>query len=209
MSDKLKINEWAEEDRPREKLMRQGEFSNEWYEIEQWLRNPEVWDFLTDKSMANHIQLIFELQAHNKNSENYNTYKWFEKEIRNSNKSTERSSELWKETKEIFGRLRYWFKDRTLYHYVGFLLSAFSFLQTFIKTTGATTDSRWPSRTCCARSDRCRNGDRASSSRMPSPTPQATCRATGSSLSASRSYSTSQPSAPGLKKHKRLWIRIL
>lgn len=108
----------------REKLMRQGEFSNEWYEIEQWLRNPEVWDFLTDKSMANHIQLIFELQAHNKNSENYNTYKWFEQEIRNSNKPSERSSKLWKETKEIFGRFRYWYKERTLYHYVGFLLSA-------------------------------------------------------------------------------------
>ncbi len=108
----------------REKLMRQGEFSNEWYEIEQWLRNHEVWDFLTDKSMANHIQLIFELQAHNKNSENYNTYKWFEQEIRNSNKPSERSSELWKETKEFFGRFRYWFKERTLYHYVGFLLSA-------------------------------------------------------------------------------------
>ncbi len=113
-----------EGDTKREQLIRQGEFSNEWYEIEQWLRNPEVWGFLTDKSMANHIQLIFELQAHNKNSENYNTYKWFEQEIRNSNKPSERSSELWKETKEIFGRFRYWFKERTLYHYVGFLLSA-------------------------------------------------------------------------------------
>ena len=74
--------------------------------------------------MANHIQLLFELQAHNKNSENYNTYKWFEQEIRNSNEPSERSSELWKETKEIFGRFRYWYKERTLYHYVGFLLSA-------------------------------------------------------------------------------------
>lgn len=108
----------------REKLMRQSEFSNEWYEIEQWLRNPEVWNFLTDKSMANHIQLIFELQAQNKNSENYNTYKWFEQEILNCGNPAERSSELWKETKEIFGRFRYWFKERTLYHYVGFLLSA-------------------------------------------------------------------------------------
>ena len=108
----------------REKLMRQSEFSNEWYEIEQWLRNPEVWDFLTDKPMANHIQLIFELQAHNKNSENYNTYKWFEQEIRNCANPTERSTELWKEAKEFFGRFRYWFKERTLYHYVGFLLSA-------------------------------------------------------------------------------------
>lgn len=108
----------------REKLIRQGEFSNEWYEIEQWLRNTEVWDFLTDKSMANHIQLIFEQQAHNKNSENYNTYKWFEQEIHNSVNPVMHSSELWKETKEIYGRFRYWFKERTLYHYVGFLLSA-------------------------------------------------------------------------------------
>lgn len=113
-----------EENTKREKLMRQGEFSNEWYEIEQWLRNSEVWKFLTDKSMANHIQLIFELQAHNKNSENYNTYKWFEQEIRNSNNPVQSSSDLWKETKEIFGRFRYWFNDRTLYHFVGFLLSA-------------------------------------------------------------------------------------
>jgi len=113
-----------EGDTKREKLLRQGEFSNEWYEMEQWLRNPEVWKFLTDKAMANHIQLIFELQAHNKNSENYNTYKWFEQKIRNSEKPSECSSKLWNETKEIFGRLRYWFKDRTLYHYVGFLLSA-------------------------------------------------------------------------------------
>jgi len=107
----------------REKLMRQGEFSNEWYEIEQWLRDPEVWRFLTDKTMANHIQLLFELQAHNKNSENYNTYKWFEQEIRSSDNPEKRSMELWRETKEFFGRFRYWFKDRTLYHYVGFLLS--------------------------------------------------------------------------------------
>ena len=107
----------------REKLMRQGELSNEWYEIEQWLRQPEVWRFLTDKTMANHIQLLFELQAHNKNSENYNTYKWFEQEIHHSEFPELRAIELWRETKEFFGRLRYWYKERTLYHYVGFLLA--------------------------------------------------------------------------------------
>lgn len=108
----------------REKLVRQGEFSNEWYEMEQWLRTVEVWHFFTDRSMANHIQLLFELQAHNKNSENYNTYKWFEQAIHSSDNPEQRSMELWRETKEIFSRFRYWFKERTLYHYVGFLLSA-------------------------------------------------------------------------------------
>jgi len=107
-----------------EKLMRQAEFSNEWYEIEHWLKQPETWKFLTPKSFANHIQLIFELQAHNKNSENYNTYKWFEQELRNSENAQEKASELWKQTKEIFSRFRYWFSDRSIYHYSGFLLVA-------------------------------------------------------------------------------------
>ena len=108
----------------REKLMRQLEFSNQWYEIEQWLRINEVWNFLTfSKKISNHIQLIFELQAHNKNSENYSTYKWFEQLIKKAENPTEKAKELWDETKNIFGKFRYWFNDRVLYHYVGFLLA--------------------------------------------------------------------------------------
>lgn len=112
----------VEGDSEHEKLMRQAEFSNEWYEIEHWLQQPEQWRFLTGKNYANHIQLIFELQAHNKNSENYNTYKWFEQELRNSPDAQNRAFELWKQTKEIFSRFRYWFSHRTIYHYAGFLL---------------------------------------------------------------------------------------
>ena len=107
-----------------EKLMRQSEFSNQWYEIEQWLRISEVWNFLTSsKKISNHIQLIFELQAHNKNSENYSTYKWFEQEIKKAEDPTKKAKELWNETKNIFGKFRYWYSDRVLYHYVGFLLA--------------------------------------------------------------------------------------
>ena len=112
----------VEGDSEHEKLMRQAEFSNEWYEIEHWLQQQETWKFLTDKNYANHIQLIFELQAHNKNSENYNTYKWFEQELRKSPNAQDSAFELWNHTKEIFSKFRYWFSDRTIYHYVGFLL---------------------------------------------------------------------------------------
>uniref|UniRef100_UPI003C75CE5D hypothetical protein n=1 Tax=Capnocytophaga leadbetteri TaxID=327575 RepID=UPI003C75CE5D len=73
--------------------------------------------------ISNHIQLIFELQAHNKNSENYSTYKWFEQLIKKAENPTEKVKELWDETKNIFGKFRYWFNDRVLYHYVGFLLA--------------------------------------------------------------------------------------
>lgn len=107
-----------------EKLMRQAEFSNEWYEIEHWLQQSETWKFLTPKNFANHIQLIFELQANNKNSENYNTYKWFEQELRNSDNLQGRAFELWKQTKEIFSKFKYWYSERTIYHYAGYLLVA-------------------------------------------------------------------------------------
>jgi len=105
-----------------EKLMRQSEFSNEWYEIEHWLQQSETWKFLTSKNFANHIQLIFELQANNKNSENYNTYKWFEQQLRNSDNPQDKAFELWKQTKEIFSKFRHWYSERTIYHYAGYLL---------------------------------------------------------------------------------------
>lgn len=108
----------------REKLIRQAEFSNEWYEIEHWLQQPEQWLFLTDKKYANHIQLIFELMAHNKNSENYSTFKWFEKQIQDSKDPVCKASKLWHEVKEYFAYFRFWFSDRDIYHYVGFLLAA-------------------------------------------------------------------------------------
>ena len=108
----------------RDKLIRQAEFSNEWYEIEHWLQQPEQWLFLTDKKYANHIQLIFELMAHNKNSENYSTFKWFEKQIQDNKDPVNKASKLWYEVKEYFAYFRFWFSDRDIYHYVGFLLSA-------------------------------------------------------------------------------------
>jgi len=114
-------------DSEHEKLMRQSELSNEWYEIEQWLRQPETWKFLTAKSKtplhANRIQLLFELLAHNKNSENYSTYKWFELQIRESKCASDKARILWDEVKKMFSVFRLWYNDRTLYHFIGFLLA--------------------------------------------------------------------------------------
>lgn len=113
----------VDETTEHEKLMRQAEFSNEWYEIELWLRQDGVWRFLTSKNYSNHIQLIFELISNNKNSENYSTYKWFEQQVRNSDNEVGKAKELWILVKQVFSTLRYWYKDRTLYHFIGFLLS--------------------------------------------------------------------------------------
>lgn len=116
----------------QEKNFRQAEMSNEWYTMEQWLRNDSVWNFFTDSKVSNHIQLIFELQSHNKNPQNYNIYKWFEKQVYNQDLSVEingkspvdKAQELWKETKNIFSKLHYWFSNRRLYHLIGFLLAS-------------------------------------------------------------------------------------
>jgi hypothetical protein len=113
----------VDETTEHEKLMRQAEFSNEWYEIELWLRQDAVWRFLTNKSYSNHIQLIFELISNNKNSQNYSTYKWFEQQVRSSDDEVVKAKELWIQVKQVFSRLRYWFNDRKLYHFIGFLLS--------------------------------------------------------------------------------------
>lgn len=115
-----------------EKYFRQAELSNEWYAMEQWLRNESVWNFFTDSKVSNHIQLIFELQSHNKNSKNYNIYKWFEKQVYNKDSYTidetlsteDRAHELWKDAKKIFSKLHYWFTDWRLYHLIGFLLAS-------------------------------------------------------------------------------------
>ena len=114
-------------DNEHDKLMRQSDLSNEWYDIEQWLRQSETWKFLTAKNKtrpyANCIQLIFELMAQNRNSENYNTYKWFERQIKESEDVNQKAGELWDDVKKIFSIFRYWYNDRTLYHYVGFLIA--------------------------------------------------------------------------------------
>lgn len=113
----------VDETTEHEKLMRQAEFSNEWYEIELWLRQDTVWRFITNKNYSNHIQLIFELISNNRNSQNYSTYKWFEQQVRNSDDEVVKAKELWMQVKQVFSRLRYWYNDRTLYHFIGFLLS--------------------------------------------------------------------------------------
>ena len=108
----------------RELLLRQAEFSNEWYEIEHFLQNKQVWRFLTKKIYSNHIQLIFELMSGNKNTLNYSTYKWFENEFVKCESPSNKAKELWNEAKTYISKLRYWYNNRCAYHYIGFLLAA-------------------------------------------------------------------------------------
>ncbi len=111
----------------REAVMRQTEISNEWYRIEMALRNEEFWYFLNNKELdetSSTIEFIFNLIAKN-NSKKYSTYLWFEKEIKSEDpiEEQEKAMNLWKQTIEYFGKLKYWFENDFLYHHIGFILA--------------------------------------------------------------------------------------
>lgn len=109
----------------REANLRQSEISNEWAQMEYELRNEELWYFLTSgkELFASHIEFIFKILADG-GAKKYSTYSWFEKYIKSDTQEEEnrKAIELWGKTKEVFAKLNFWFKDRTLYHHIGFLL---------------------------------------------------------------------------------------
>lgn len=111
----------------REAILRQAEISNEWHRIEMELRNDEFWYFLNSKQLeetSSTIEFIFKLIAVN-NDKKYSTYLWFEKEIKSENPVEEKNNaiRLWNQTKEYFGKLKYWFENDYLYHHIGFILA--------------------------------------------------------------------------------------
>jgi uncharacterized protein with ParB-like and HNH nuclease domain len=111
----------------REAILRQAEISNEWHRIEMELRNEEFWYFLNSKQLeetSSTIEFIFKLIAVN-NAKKYSTYLWFEKEIKSENPVEEKNNaiRLWNQTKEYFGKLKYWFENDYLYHHIGFVLT--------------------------------------------------------------------------------------
>jgi len=111
----------------REAILRQAEISSEWHRIEMELRKKEFWDFLNNKPLdetSSSIEFIFKLIAKN-NTKKYSTYLWFEKEIKSENplEEKEKAEVLWNQTKEYFGKLKFWFEDDYLYNHIGFILA--------------------------------------------------------------------------------------
>lgn len=108
---------------PREAILRQSDFSAQWYTIEATLRDDEFWGFLNisnDKYQSGRIELIFDLLAGRKSSK-YSTYLWLETELKKG--SDVEYSKFWLKVNEIFSILKSWYNNREMYHYVGFLLA--------------------------------------------------------------------------------------
>lgn len=115
------------------------ELASEWDSIEYTLQNNEFWYFLCNQSNGKptHIEFIFDLIA----DKLLNEKRYFEKEpikhatflilseylqdlIENKKLNRIKAVEnIWEQVTEYFEYFREWFQNRTLYHYIGYLIA--------------------------------------------------------------------------------------
>lgn len=115
------------------------ELASEWDSIEYILQNNEFWYFLCNQSNGKptHIEFIFDLIA----DKLLNEKSYFEKKpikhatflilseylqdlIENEKLSRIKAVEnIWEQVTEYFEYFREWFQNRTLYHYIGYLIA--------------------------------------------------------------------------------------
>ena len=101
---------------------RQFEIASEWDEIENQLRDDQLWYFFTkdENKYYNRIELIFELMVDDKDEDDFSTFRYFSKKF--AKRDFELIDNVWREVKSYFMRVREWYKERDLYHKVGYLV---------------------------------------------------------------------------------------
>ncbi len=106
-----------------EKLkLKQLEIASEWDAIEHSLQDNKFWYFLTGNKVAtNRIEFIFNLINEDADvNDTYSTFRYFNKKFKN--KTQDNIEKNWKEVKDYFQRFTEWFKERDLYHKIGYLI---------------------------------------------------------------------------------------
>lgn len=107
-----------------EKNLSQHEIALLWERMEQELRNPEFWAFLTNANPQNYptrLELIFDLMSKKKNNERekYFTFFHFNDQLSYGKKTVE---DLWNEIVYYFDTLKVWYENRELYNRAGCLV---------------------------------------------------------------------------------------
>ena len=102
-------------------ITKQIEISKEWDEIEYTLQDDEFFKFLTKNDYPTRIELLFEILSGVKNTEldRYAIYRHFSDVAKEGD-----LSHIWTDIKKIFLTFKFWFKDTTNYHLVGFLVAS-------------------------------------------------------------------------------------
>lgn len=101
------------------------ELANEWDQIESQLHDDSFWHFMSDKLIYNNldtrIDLVIDLSnqiSENGSKPSKTAYRLYEKKYLNKEKLD------WSAIKQTFNKLREWYEDKNLFHYIGFLVNA-------------------------------------------------------------------------------------
>ena len=96
------------------------EISNEWDNIEYSLAENEFFGFLSNKNYNTRIELLFQILLRINNYKNYELYENFLSNFTDEEKIVK----AWKNIKNIFYTLKFWYEDREFYHLIGYLISS-------------------------------------------------------------------------------------
>lgn len=117
--------------------LKQLQIASEWDTIEKRLQEPDFWHFIyrsgSQKQYETRIEYIFDLmKGKNAGDEPYFTFHRFNDEFKQASTDIDR---LWKEIKDYFLIFDDWFRDRELYHLIGFLVDCGHSVVTLKKQT--------------------------------------------------------------------------
>ena len=101
---------------------RQEQVAVQWDNFERELRAPELWAFITglNTKWPTHIDLLFRAMAGSTDGKEQHRY-WVFEELRPRIENS--AAEFWRDVVRMHGLITGWFHDRTLYHFIGFLIA--------------------------------------------------------------------------------------
>ncbi|MBP6738844.1 MAG: DUF262 domain-containing protein [Leptospiraceae bacterium] len=142
----LFLKRWNNKEAIDNLRLKQLQIASEWDRIENTLQDDSFWYFIYNKNnkkgkgkdnikYANRIEYIFDLMKNKKKDDEdkytfFNFYQEFEKSIRE--KKIPDAGAIWLEVKKYFLIFEEWYKDRMLYHLIGFLITTGSDIQELI-----------------------------------------------------------------------------
>lgn len=108
--------------------LKQLQIASEWDKIEYTLQENSFWYFISNNSrnFATRIEYIFDLmKGKKKEDEEYFTFYKFYEDFEKSKDTNENPDidAIWLKIKKYFLTFEEWYKDRELYHLIGFLLT--------------------------------------------------------------------------------------
>lgn len=130
----LFLKKWNNVEAVDKLRLKQLQIATEWDRIENTLQDNSFWYFIYNKSdsknpkYANRIEYIFDLMKNKPDGEDekYTFYKFYEDFETSKNKNKYKipdTNALWLSVKKYFLTFEGWYKDRELYHLIGFLIS--------------------------------------------------------------------------------------